>query len=274
MVRRHSRKSTIWAAAFVAPFAAVLLAAILALWQPGWYRSQPPAAVDPQAVRNDLSASAQSFSDALMQTGEFDVHLRQKQVNGWIARRAEIYPMIEREIPPHWQTPVIAFREGVIRLAATYDGVGPAVVLSVDLGVAVLGDDIVLKADECRIGALRVPLALVRDKLSRPVDIPAGRAWRGSPRIHGNLRDGLHVGTRAVWPNGERLYDVLAVVASPGELTFRINSLGSTYRPGDRRRSNQDPDENPFVDSPEDSPAAPPHAAASRPASAGDLHSE
>lgn len=273
MVRRHSRKSTIWAAAFVTPFAAVLLAAILALWRPGWYRSQPKAGVDAQAVRNDLSASAQSFSDALMQTGEFEVHLRQKQVNGWIARRAEIYPMIEREIPPHWQMPVISFRDGAIRLAATYNGAGPDVVLSVDLAVSVVGDDIVLKADESRVGALRVPLWFVRDKLAHPVDIAEGKAWRGSPRIHGNLRDGLHVGTRAVWPNGERLYDVLAVTAQPGELTFRIDSLGSAYRPGDKRRSDQYPDDNPFADPPPEPPAAPP-AAASRPAMSRDAHSE
>lgn len=271
MVRRQLKKSTIRTAAVVTPFAAVLLAAILALWRPGWYRSQPSAGVDAQAVRNDLSASAQSFSDALMQTGEFEVHLRQEQVNGWIARRAEIYPMIEREIPPHWQAPMIAFRGGLIRLAATFDGAGPAVVLSVDLGVSIEGDDIVLRADACRVGALRVPQWLVRDKLSRAVKIGEGKAWRGSPEIHGNLRDGLHVGTRAVWPNGERLYDVLDVTARAGELTFKIDSLGPAYRARERGRRSQEAEDNPFADAP-DSPTPPPPAAATRPAS--DAHSE
>ncbi len=267
MVRSRSKKTAIWTGVVVAPVAALLLAAILALWRPGWYRSQPTAGVDAQSVRDDLSASAQSFSDALMQTGEFEVHLRQEQVNGWVARRAEIYPMIERETPRHWQAPVIAFRDGAIRLAATYDGAGPAVVLSVDLAVTIDGDDIVLKADGCRVGAMRVPMWLVRDKLARHVEIGAGKAWRGSPEISGSLRDGLRVGTRAVWPNGERLYDVLAVTARPGELTFKIDSLGSAYRERDKRRSSQEPEDNPFVD---ETPAAPtlPPAAASRPAMA------
>jgi len=275
MVRRRSKKTAFWTGAAVAPVAAVLLAAILALWRPGWYRSQPSAGVDAQGVRDDLSASAQSFSDALMQPGEFEVHLRQEQVNGWVAHRAEIYPMIEREIPPNWQGPVIAFRDGLIRLAATYDGSGPAVVLSIDLAVSIEGENIVLRADGCRVGALPVPLWLVRDKLSREVEIGEGKAWRGSPEIRGNLRDGLRVGTRAVWPNGARLYDVLAVTARAGELTFKINSLGSAYRGADKRRRSQGADDNPFAEPPAaPPPSAPPPAAASRPAPVGDAHSE
>lgn len=234
--------------AIVLPLALLLLAVSLAFYRPSWYRSQSARPADPQAVRDDLRDSAQSFSDALMQPGIFDVHLREDQIVQWIAMRSEIFPLIERRIPREWSDPTIRFRDGTIRLAATYSGHGPSVVISIDLDVDVDADDIRLKVVRCRAGALPLPTAVFARALSEPIDIAPDKAWRGSPRIHGNLLSGLHIASRAVWPNGERLYTVLGITVRRDTLDLKIESLGPARQ--SRRKTHSDGLPNPFADSP------------------------
>jgi len=234
--------------AIALPLALVLLAVSLAFYRPSWYRSQSTRPADPQAVRDDLRDAAQGFSDALMQPGIFDVHLRENQLVQWIAMRAEIFPLIERRIPREWSDPTIRFRDGVIRLAATYRGGGPNVVISIDLDVAVDSDEICLKVVRCRAGALPLPIAIFARNLSAPIDIAPDKAWRGSPRMLGDLLDGLHVDARAVWPNGQRLYAVLGITVRRDTLDLKIESLGPARQ--SRRKTHSDGLPNPFADNP------------------------
>src|SRR5262249_20740656 len=129
----------------------------------------------------------------------------------------------------------------VVRLAATYRGKGPDVVLSIDVAVALDGDAIVLKAEGCRAGVVSIPLTFLSDLLAQPIHQAPGRSWHGSPSIDSNLRDGLRIGPRVVWPSGDRLYNVIGVEVRPGVLDLKIESLGPAYR-SQMRRSDQDDD--------------------------------
>jgi len=246
LLRRRLR-IVLWTAVAV-PLALLMLGASLIFYTPGWYRSHAGGPIDPQVVRDDLRDAAQGFSDALMQPGSFDVHLGETQLNRWLAMRAEIYPLIDRRIPPDWRDLAIRFRDDVIRLGATYRGTGPAVVLSLDLAVTVESNAIRLKVVACRAGAMPIPIALLGRVLARPIEIPPGKAWRGSPEIRGDLKSGLLVGTRAVWPNGDRLYNVLAVAVRRTWLDFKIESLGPARQ--SRRSVQPEGSSNPFTDSP------------------------
>mgnify|MGYP000297785172 CR=1 FL=1 len=246
MKRRSSRlrRRLIAAAATLASLAGI--AAWLLLRTPGWYRTAARVEPDAQVVRDEIRDAAQAFSDALMVPGDFAVHLRDQQLNGWIERRAEIYPMLDQALPPPWRRPVVRFRDGAIRLAATYRGSTADIVFSLDLGVAMQPGAIVLTADSARAGALPLPLGLLDRLLSHAIDLPPGRAWRGSPAMRGTLRDGLKIGTRAVWPNGARAYEVLNTEVRPGVLNISLRALGSAHATGSRIHS---PDDDPFSDS-------------------------
>lgn len=241
---RRFRTRLIAVTAALASLAAV--AAWLLLRTPGWYRAAARVEPDAQVVRDEIRDAAQAFSDALMVPGDFAVHLRDRQLNGWIERRAEIYPMLDQALPPPWRRPVVRFRDGVIRLAATYRGAAADIVFSLDLAVAMQPGAIVLTADSARAGAVPLPLGLLDRLLSHPIDLPPDRAWRGSPAMRGTLRDGLKIGTRAVWPNGARGYEVLNAEVRPGVLNISLRALGPAHGSGSRVHS---PDDDPFRDS-------------------------
>lgn len=231
-----------WIVAAGLPLTALALLFGLALRTPGWYADAAGSVRDPQAVREDVRVSAQNFSDALLGSEPFTVHLRESQVNAWVALRGEIYPALEGALPPKWGVPMVRFADGCIRVAAVYRG-GPAeLVVSIDLRVAIEADDLVLQAVALRCGGMRLPVGVADTALSRAIDLPAGKAWRGSPAMLGALRGGLRIGRRAVWPNGDRAYEVEAISAASGRLNLLIRPLG----PAHRGRRSQEPDTSGF----------------------------
>jgi hypothetical protein len=201
----------------------------LALRDPGWYQPMRVPEEESQQVRDELHEAAQQFSDALMTTGRFQIHLRDSQINRWIAMRKEIYPLIDKEIPPHWVEPTVNFLDGVIRLAVRHKDGTSDIVVSVDLAVGMEEDTIALRLAGARIGSLRVPLTFLSGRLKKPIRIDGDKAWSGSPAMRGELLGGLHVDALAVWPNGEREYRVHDVRVEPGRLHLEIESLGPHY---------------------------------------------
>lgn len=214
--------------------AAALVVAMGVCWAgirtPGWYRPSLSANLDAQVVRDRLRDAAQQFSDALMTPGVFEVHLREDQLNEWIARRKEIYPLVDREIPSDWSDPQILFREGRIRLAARYLGVPGGIVASIDVSVGMAGEAIVLQLQRCQIGSLRIPMGMLPAGADSRIDKQRNRLWRGSPRIEGDVRTGLRVDPYGVWPNGDRAYRVLDVRVGDSVIHLRIESLGPSSR--------------------------------------------
>lgn len=223
--------------AAAAPVACIVVGA--ALRTPSWYRPPRIEASEYQAVRDELRDAAQAFSDALMVPGPFEFHLTQAQLNRWVTLRREIYPAIERNLPPEWTDPFVCFADHAIRIAARRRGARPHVVASVDIRVALDGDQIRLTAGAIRVGSLRVPRALLGTILTRPIDLPPGKLWHGAPAAEGNLRDGLLIAARAIWPNGDRRYNVLDVRPEAGVLHIKIDSLGPAY--GSRRSASPAP---------------------------------
>lgn len=211
-----------------------LTTAWLVLRTPSWFRPPRIAAEDRQRVRDDLGDSAQAFSDALMSEGEFTVNLRQKQLNNWISMRKEIYPLIEREMPPDWSDPMILFYEDRIRLAARYRGGRMDAIVSLDLAVSMEPDAICLKAVGVRVGSVPLPQSALDRLRTADIDLAPGKAWRGSPHITGNVRDGLRINTLAVWPNGDRAYNVKSARVVRGAIQFVIQALGPARQTGRR----------------------------------------
>lgn len=227
--RRRRRRRRILLAFALGALGIVPIAATLT---PRWYAAERRRRADAQSVRDDVRDSAQAFSDALLGSARFDVHLRQRQVNDWITLRGEIYPALDRALPADWQHPAVSFRPGSIRVAATYAGGPLRVVVAIDLAVTLDADDIILQLSGLSCGWLPVPSRAVRTALARPVQLAPGKAWRGSPAIVGDLVTGLRIGRRAVWPNGDRAYLVEAIAPQAGTLEFSIQPLGSIHGSG------------------------------------------
>ncbi len=205
--------------------AAVALITAAALRTPGWYRPPVVPSDERQSVRDDLKNAAQQFSDALMTEGAFDVHLSAAQINRWMAMRREIYPRIDRELPLGWTDPFLRLEPGLIRLAMRSVG-RTACIASLDLAVTLDAETICLKVVAVRIGSLRVPLGLLSEWLSSPIDLAEGRAWSGSPAMRGDLAAGLRIDRRAVWPNGDRDYVVERLEIDRAAIHFGVRSLG------------------------------------------------
>jgi hypothetical protein len=185
----------------------------------------PPA--DRQAVRNNLVAAEQAFTESLRgpQAG-FVYHIHQADVNRWLAMRKEIYPLIDELAPPQLGDPFLIFDTDRIILAGRYAGGGVSVVISIELSATFAGGEIVLRLASMHCGALRVPVGLADLGLDVKVDRPRDATWPGSPRIHGSLLTGLHVGAEARWKNGGVRYRVRDFSAGPGRLDLTVESLG------------------------------------------------
>jgi len=205
---------------------AVLMGAAL-LRSPAWYDPPRIAVEDRQAVRNNLVSAQQAFTDSLMtQRGPFVYHLYQDDVNNWLAMRREIFPQVDELAPPGFSDPFVVFEQGRIILSARYAPDGVGAVLSLDLDAAYADAAILIRAVRLRCGLLRLPLALMGDLLTAPVDREDDGTWPGSPRIRGDLLHGLHIGAEALWKNGGVRYRVLGLTVTQGRIDLSVMPMG------------------------------------------------
>lgn len=218
--------------------AVVLFSGICALVRtPGWYDPPVIPPEERQDVRNNLLNAEQAFTESLMNTSEaFTYHLYQDDVNRWVAMRREIYPLIDELAPPQLQDPFVIFDDGEITLAGKLRAAGVELVFSVDLSVSYEDDAIVLRVGAIRCGSVRLPWDAADLPLRATVDRAAGESWPGSPRVWGNLAEGLHIGNTAQWKNGGVRYRVTGVESQDGALNLTVQPLG---RPEKTRRSRQ-----------------------------------
>lgn len=215
-------------AGLVALALVVLGLLLLLIGTPSWYEPPRVAPDQRQQVRNNLVAAEQAFTEGLRAgTESFVYHIYQDDLNRWIAMRREIYPLLDQLTPRELADPFVVFSPDGITVAGLYRAAGTGVVLSVDISVVMQNDAMVLQARAAHVGLIRVPLSWAgRLGLAEQIEREPGAAWPGSPRILGNLLDGLEVGHQARWKNGGVLYRVLDVSSEPGILNLTIKPLG------------------------------------------------
>jgi hypothetical protein len=208
---------------------------------PTWYR---PPLVPPeqrQQVRNSLINAEQSFTELLRQNKTFVYHIYQEDVNRWIAMRREIYPLIDELTPPVLEDPQVIFDDDMVTIAGRYRSTMNLIV-SLDIETEFKNGQLVFKAHSARCGSVRAPIDLRRLRVDGRADSLEGGLWPGSPRITGNLIDGIFVDAHAWWKNGGIDYQVLEFSALPGELVLKVQPLGRHFRsPGDESTDKDQP---------------------------------
>ena len=207
----------------------VLLGAIgfSLLRTPGWYAPPTIAVEDRQRVRNNLVAAEQAMTENLLNSpGPFTYHLCQDDVNRWIAMRREIYPLIDELAPPQLDDPFVLFDENGVRLAGRYRDGPLDVILSIDFGIRMDEDDIVLSARSIRCGSVGVSLDFEGLGLDAPIHREREKTWPGSPAMSGDLIKGLRIESKAWWKNGGMEYRVRAITLRPGQIDMDIEPLG------------------------------------------------
>lgn len=206
-----------------------------AMKSPAWYRPPVVAAEDRQRVRNHLVAAEQAFTEGLRSADRpFIYQLQQDDVNQWIVMRREIYPLIDELAPPQLDDPFVMFREGVITIAGRYPLGIADIVISVDILPTIEEGGLVLRAVALHCGAVRMPLTLGPLGLTRRIERDRETVWPGSPRMAGDLANGLRLETEAWWKNGGSAYRVLGVRVQPGQLSLEIEPLGRRQPAGRR----------------------------------------
>lgn len=201
---------------------------------PSWYDPPVVVAADRQGVRNNLIAAEQAFTESLRANqGPFIYRVFQDDLNRWISMRREIYPLIDELAPPQLRDPFVRFGEGTITIAGRCEAGGVDVVLSIDLIPSIEDDALLVRADTLRCGSLRAPIGLGDIGLDSPIERDREDTWPGSPRIWGDLVDGLRIESRAWWKNGGMEYRVLDVWVEPGTLNLEIEPLGPHWARND-----------------------------------------
>jgi hypothetical protein len=210
--------------------AAVLLSTLtvyLALVRiPTWYTITSIGPGRHQAVRDDLEAAFNALNLPMQANQPFQYVLHQDRLNHWIAARHQIWPRLERYLPPQLEHPAVAFADDRVLLAAVARPAGLRAVVSVALSVHPEPRRVTVQLESCRIGALPLPRWLLRRLLANlptlmpplPPDAPAA------------LLDGLAFPNRFDWPSGARAFRIQKV-------RFQSGCLVATILPGPGRQT-------------------------------------
>lgn len=240
--RRFLRRVVlIIAATIVLP---ILVTTCLLMRTPSWYRPPIIAAEGRQAVRNNLVAAEQAFTESVRGSdGPFTYHLYDADVNRWISMRREIYPLIDQLAPPMLDDPFVLFDEDTIFVAGRYQVMGTRVVVGLKIDVRFESGEIILKAKSISCGSMPMPMSLAENEFSRRIDHAPDKVWPGSPAMSGDLLTGLHISDDAWWKNGGIDYRVMGVRVTPGELSLDIRPMGR-HIPTRRSSHSSDSDED------------------------------
>ena len=200
------------------------------LHTPVWYVLPVILPANRQAVRNNLVAAEQAFTENLLAGQPFIYHLFDEDLNRWISMRREISPLLDELVPPELKDPLVYFHDGAITLAGRFKLAGAECVFSLDISASLIDGKILLRAKALRCGSVRLPLALLDNALTRKIDKPRDRVWPGSPPMRGDLRSGVRLDDVASWKNGGMEYRVRDVDVRAGQLNFSIEPLGRQRR--------------------------------------------
>lgn len=213
--RRRARRRIAVLLASVA-VTGVAWAATAAACRPAWFR---PVALDYTRLEADqlaLNRIENQVSAALNRGEPAAIELTDEQVNRWLAARRELWisdPLPELE---RIERPFVMFLDAdVLRVAALVRAGGFTLVASADLRVSVRDETLRLECLRARLGALRMPTALVRRALDALVRNLPGTASNTSAAA-------WEAPSGFVWPNGKRPAAIRSVSVRPGVLRVGI----------------------------------------------------
>lgn len=216
---------------------ALLVLAYAVLRTPGWYRPPVIAAGERQAVRNNLIAAEQAFTENLRAGEPFIYHLYADDLNRWITMRKEIYPLIDELAPPLLVDPFVRFEEAAVTVAGRLETPAADLLISIEIELTLDEGDIVLRATALRCGSASIPMDDDRLGLQTAIQYDANDTWPGSPAMEGDILSGLHIGAEAWWKNGGVVYRVEAVEVHPGRLDIHVRPLGRHGESGRNRHA-------------------------------------
>ena len=160
-------------AGVVALIAIVICAAWLMFQHiPSWYRPIVISALgDLDRVRQDLSGTYDRLDTAIMYAnGPFEFHLREDQVNAWLAARENIEPGTKGWLPTMLSNPFVHVESDGLRVAATVRREELKTVLSARLTFETTADTLRMRMSEVRTGRLPIPEKWLREALADLAD--------------------------------------------------------------------------------------------------------
>ena len=188
---------------------------------PAWYA---PPAVGPEAedaVFNDWLGTMDVLTGQLINSpGAFEHRFTAQQINEWIAIREAKWPDARHWLPPEVSDPFVTLGPEGVRLAATVEMSGLRTVVSASLSVAVSAGGIKLNLREIDAGSLSIPKVFIDKYLSQIDSELASEDW-----CAGNLRKGLLIESRHVWPNGKKPFRITGLRFEPGVCIVRFEPL-------------------------------------------------
>lgn len=224
---------------------------LVVLWlmfqhKPSWYR---PATLDEaglERARGEATGVADDVSDRIVQGEPFDLVLRDRAVNEWLAGLEGIWPDAQHVIPPELSNLATRFDGDRVRLGALCAGGRVRVILNAAFSVRVSDDgrNVAIALTGARSGSLPIPRAVL-DRMLNPLlsqqhsrDVrsrTAAASGKAQPtplesslddvRSVDDLFEGVKVRNRFIWPNGDRPFRIDSIKIDNGELHLRIEPL-------------------------------------------------
>lgn len=210
---------------------------------PAWYR---PCTLDDSlmpAVRAQATRWVDTVSDQMVLGQPFTVELDEAEINRFIAARADLWPEGRTDFPDGIAGPAVAFEEGRVRVGCVVRVAGDdragGFVVSVAAVIEFARDtgELRLRLESTRVGALPLPLALVRRAIQRyagpqAADAMAKLGEASAIRVQDPrgaaeqwFDHGVAMVNRFRWPNGERRFRIEQVEVSPGRCRVTIDPL-------------------------------------------------
>ncbi len=217
---------------------------LIALWlalmyKPSWYR---PAILDEagcQRARNQAVTVADDVSDRMVERRMFDVVLRDRPVNEWLAALPHVWPDARDVLPRRISDPAVGFDGGEVRIGAHYAADNWQVIIGVGLSVRVSedGNSIEMALNGASGGALPVPRTVLKqflDQILQSVQVEHNDAIEGTETLVAALREirsvdelfeGVKIPNRFIWFNGDRPFRIESIKIDDGMLQLRIEPL-------------------------------------------------
>lgn len=217
---------------------------LIILWltfqhKPGWYRPTTLDDSDVQRARREAVTTADFVGDRMVEGRPFDVVLLEHSVNEWLAALPRVWPDTRDALPPEITSPAVAFHAGNLRIGAHYVAGAWQAIVSLRLTLRVSKDGTKLKVvlkSACG-GSLRLPKTILRGLLERLLEQARSGRWKadgaGEPLIAAlrriqsvdDLFDGVAIGNRFIWFNGDRPFRIESIRIDDGRLRLRLEPL-------------------------------------------------
>jgi hypothetical protein len=194
---------------------------------PDWYTPARVAPQNIQAVKDDVTGAFNEFSEAVNRDEPFYMNLSQDQVNRWLAVRDEFGPEVRRYFPDWLSDPMVIVKRDRIGLAGTVSAEGFRSVVSLWFEVAIHGEQVHVKLTDVFGGTLRVPKAMVLNRIRDWLEGSDPASDRAASRLRAieQLLAGKELDNHFSWENGRRDFRLLALEAVDGGVRLRAQAL-------------------------------------------------